>query len=129
LSLPLAKAQFRLNTLKAYFSRLRCRIQEETSVTKYGITVKCPSDKDIINKQICTTRKEIKQLIREAVAKREESNKMLAGIYSLTGKTTAEKALKSIIDAEQMKKVWAKIRHANKKKEMGSISSLQVPIM
>eukprot|EP00957_Ditylum_brightwellii_P138061 10525567-Ditylum_brightwellii.AAC.1 len=40
---------------------------------------------------------------------------MLANIYSLMGKTTAERALKSINNAEQMKKVWAKIGHANKK--------------
>eukprot|EP00957_Ditylum_brightwellii_P181313 13812176-Ditylum_brightwellii.AAC.1 len=50
-SLPLAKAQFRLNTLKAHLSRLRCGILEETSITKYGITVNCSSDKDIINKK------------------------------------------------------------------------------
>eukprot|EP00957_Ditylum_brightwellii_P007767 587510-Ditylum_brightwellii.AAC.1 len=53
---------------------------------------------------------------------------MLAKIYSLTGKTTAEKVLKSIINAEQMKKVWTKIGHAGKKKEMGPISLLQGPI-
>eukprot|EP00957_Ditylum_brightwellii_P076889 5844169-Ditylum_brightwellii.AAC.1 len=53
---------------------------------------------------------------------------MLAKVYSVTRKTTAEKALKSIINAEQMKKVWTKIGHADKKKEMGSISLLQVPI-
>eukprot|EP00957_Ditylum_brightwellii_P081073 6166162-Ditylum_brightwellii.AAC.1 len=73
-------------------------------MTKYGIKVKCLSDKDIINKQICATRNAIKQLIREAAAKREESNKTLAEIYSLMEKATTEKALKSIINAEQMKK-------------------------
>eukprot|EP00957_Ditylum_brightwellii_P123708 9431351-Ditylum_brightwellii.AAC.1 len=35
---PLARSQFRLNTLKAHFSRLQCGILEEMSVTKYGIT-------------------------------------------------------------------------------------------
>eukprot|EP00957_Ditylum_brightwellii_P160030 12181543-Ditylum_brightwellii.AAC.1 len=53
---------------------------------------------------------------------------MVAKIYSLTGKTTVEKALKSIINAEQMNKVWTKIGHADLKKEMGLISLLQVPI-
>eukprot|EP00957_Ditylum_brightwellii_P073139 5559043-Ditylum_brightwellii.AAC.1 len=47
---------------------------------------------------------------------------MLAEIYSVTGKTTAEKALKSIINAEQMKKVRTKIGHADKKKEMELIT-------
>eukprot|EP00957_Ditylum_brightwellii_P197802 15068545-Ditylum_brightwellii.AAC.1 len=112
----------------AHLSRLRRGILEETSITKYGITVNCSSDKDIINKKVHETCKEIKQLIREAAAKREESNKVMAEIYSLTGKTTAEKALKSIINTEQMKKVWTKVGRADKKKEMGSISLLQVPI-
>eukprot|EP00957_Ditylum_brightwellii_P184202 14030622-Ditylum_brightwellii.AAC.1 len=53
---------------------------------------------------------------------------MLVEIYSLMGKTTAEKVLKSIINAEQMKKVWTKIVHVDKQKEMGSMPLLQVPI-
>eukprot|EP00957_Ditylum_brightwellii_P156294 11896259-Ditylum_brightwellii.AAC.1 len=73
-------------------------IKEETSITKYGITVKYSSYKD-------KTYKEIKQLTREAAAKSEESNKMLAKIYSLMGKAAAEKVLKSIINTEQIKKV------------------------
>eukprot|EP00957_Ditylum_brightwellii_P144224 10988828-Ditylum_brightwellii.AAC.1 len=64
----------------------------------------------------------------EAAAKKEESNKLLAEIYTLMGKTTAEKSLKSIINVEQMKKVWTKIGHADQKKEPGSISLLQVMI-
>eukprot|EP00957_Ditylum_brightwellii_P076231 5795057-Ditylum_brightwellii.AAC.1 len=53
---------------------------------------------------------------------------MLAEIFSLMEKTATEKVLKSIINAEQMKKLWTKIGHADKKKEMGLISLLQVQI-
>eukprot|EP00957_Ditylum_brightwellii_P143270 10915254-Ditylum_brightwellii.AAC.1 len=50
-------------------------------------------------------------------------------MHAITGNTTAEKALKSIINAEHVKKVWAKIGYIDKKKDLGSISSLQVPLV
>eukprot|EP00957_Ditylum_brightwellii_P186815 14224875-Ditylum_brightwellii.AAC.1 len=38
------------------------------------------------------------------------------------------KALKAIVNAEEMAKMWNKIGHADKKYESGSIASLQIPV-
>eukprot|EP00957_Ditylum_brightwellii_P101695 7750037-Ditylum_brightwellii.AAC.1 len=70
---------------------------------------------------------EVKRFICEAAEKQPEANKLLAEIHTLTGNTATEKALKSIINAEHMEKVWVKIGYADKKKDIGSISYLQVP--
>eukprot|EP00957_Ditylum_brightwellii_P186911 14233415-Ditylum_brightwellii.AAC.1 len=93
--------------------------------------MQCPKNTaitDSIKVQLRETQVEIRKLIRESAKKREVFNRKLAEIYALTGKTTTKKALKSIINAEQMKKIWKKIGYADKKKEMGSITSLQIPV-
>ena len=56
-----------------------------------------------------------------------EYNKTIASIYEVTGKTT-KKALKAIVNAEKMAKVWDKIGHADEKYESGLITSLQIPV-
>ena len=58
--------------------------------------------------------------------KRVEYNKTIASINAITGKTTKEKALKAIVNADKMAKVWTKIGHADKKYESGLIASLIV---
>ena len=65
--------------------------------------------------------------MRNLQDKQAEYNKTIASINAVTGNITQEKALKSIVDAEEMAKVWNKIRHAYKKYKSGSISSLQIP--
>eukprot|EP00957_Ditylum_brightwellii_P025746 1947880-Ditylum_brightwellii.AAC.1 len=59
----------------------------------------------------------------------KEANREVSEIHALAGNTTAAKTLKLIQNAEYMLKVWKKIVHADKKKDKGSISSLQVPVI
>eukprot|EP00957_Ditylum_brightwellii_P196054 14937520-Ditylum_brightwellii.AAC.1 len=59
---------------------------------------------------------------------RRESNKTLAEIHALTGHSTPEKALKSIMNAEKMQQVWKKIRHTDKKHIDSLITTLQITI-
>ena len=66
--------------------------------------------------------------MRNSQDKRVEYNKTIASINAITGRTTKEKALKAIVNAEEMSKVWTKIGHADKKYKSGSIASLQVPV-
>eukprot|EP00957_Ditylum_brightwellii_P089846 6842331-Ditylum_brightwellii.AAC.1 len=40
-----------------------------------------------------------------------------------------EKALKAIVNAEEMAKLWIKIGHAGKKYKSGLILSLQIPVI
>ena len=71
---------------------------------------------------------EIKTIIRNSCNKRVECNKTIASINAITGKTTKEKALKAIVSAEEMEKVWNKIGNADKKYESGSITPLWIPV-
>eukprot|EP00957_Ditylum_brightwellii_P028184 2128579-Ditylum_brightwellii.AAC.1 len=77
--------------------------------------------------QIRTAQKEIKSILKQAKEKCDESNCQLAAIHALTCNVTEEKALKSIISAEQMSTVWKKILHTHKKNHHGSITSLRIP--
>ena len=43
-SVPLAKAKFKLYTLKTHLSQLRCGVKAHTRTTKYGVSVECSSD-------------------------------------------------------------------------------------
>eukprot|EP00957_Ditylum_brightwellii_P119169 9090017-Ditylum_brightwellii.AAC.1 len=109
--------------------------------SKYGIKVQCPADIDSIKVQLQETQVEILKLIRKLIRKsakrREEFDHKLAEIYALTGKTTAKKALKSIINAEQMKKVpvtWPSsdvevdtVTHVDNPKESQHWKSLETP--
>eukprot|EP00957_Ditylum_brightwellii_P007311 555434-Ditylum_brightwellii.AAC.1 len=70
----------------------------------------------------------MKTILHEPEKTCEKANRALFEIHALTGNTTAAKALKSIQNAECMSKVWKKIGHADKKKDKGSILSLQVPV-
>jgi phosphopantetheine adenylyltransferase len=125
---PLAKAKLKLYTLKTHLSQLKCGITVTTRTTKYEVTVECPPDIKTTQKQLSKIQKEIKTIIRNSRDKRVEYNKIIASINAITGKATKEKALKAIVNAEEMSKVWTKIGHANKKYKSGSIASLQIPV-
>eukprot|EP00957_Ditylum_brightwellii_P103423 7880493-Ditylum_brightwellii.AAC.2 len=73
---------------------------DKVTTSKYGITVQCPADIDSIKVQLQATQLEIRKLIHDSAKKQEELNRTLAEIYALTGKNTAKKALKSIINVE-----------------------------
>jgi phosphopantetheine adenylyltransferase len=127
-SVPLAKAKFKLYTLKTHLSPLKCSITATTQTTKYGVTIECPPDIKTTQKQLSKIQKEIKTIIQNSKDKRVEYNKTIASINAITGKTTKEKALEAIVNAEKMSKVWNKIGHVDKKYESGSIASLQIPV-
>ena len=65
-SVPLAKATFKLYTLKTHLSQLRCGITVPTRMKKYGVTVECPPDIKTTQKQLSKMQKEIKTIIRNS---------------------------------------------------------------
>eukprot|EP00957_Ditylum_brightwellii_P074642 5671915-Ditylum_brightwellii.AAC.1 len=78
--------------------------------------------------QLSIAQKEIKTILCKSAEKYKDANRTLSEIHALIGNTTAAKALKSIQYAKYMLKVWKKIGHIDNKKDMGSISLLQVPV-
>jgi len=127
-SVPLAKAKFKLYTLKTHLSQLRCDITVPTRTTKYGVTDECPPDIKTTQTQLSKIQREIKTIMCNSQDKRVEYNKTIASINAITGRTTKEKVLKAIVNAEEMAKVWTKIGHADKKYESGLITSFQIPV-
>ena len=101
----MAKAKIKLYTLKTHLSQLQCGITANTRTTKYSVTVECPSDIKTTQKQLPQIQWEIKIIIHNSRDKRVEYNKTIASINAITGKTKKEKALKSIVNAEEMAKV------------------------
>jgi hypothetical protein len=97
-------------------------------VKNYGVTVECPPDIKTTQNQLPKMQKEIKTLICHSQDKRVEYNKTIASTNEITGRTTKEKVLKAIVNAEELSKVWNKIGHADKKYESGLIASLQIPV-
>eukprot|EP00957_Ditylum_brightwellii_P091364 6956460-Ditylum_brightwellii.AAC.1 len=127
-SLPLAKAKFKLNTLKTHLSQLRCGIAANTRKTKYSITINCPPTLVATQAELSKTQREVKTITHKSKEKRRESNETLAEIHALTRNTSTEKALKSIMNAEKMQQVWKKIGHADKKHIDSLMTTFQIPI-
>eukprot|EP00957_Ditylum_brightwellii_P103304 7872836-Ditylum_brightwellii.AAC.1 len=90
-----------LNALRSQLLILHCGHPGHKQVQKYGITVQCPDNIEKAIKQIRASQKEIKNILKKAKGKRDESNRQLTSIHALTDKVTEEKALKSIINAEK----------------------------
>eukprot|EP00957_Ditylum_brightwellii_P132666 10116255-Ditylum_brightwellii.AAC.1 len=70
----------------------------------------------------------MKKIIHNLQDNQAEYNKTIASINAVTGNITQEKALKAIVNTEEIAKVWNKIGHADKKHKSGSISSLQIQV-
>ena len=67
-SLPLIQARSTVHILKVHFTKIQCDAIVESSVTKYGVTVECPTDIQETKLKL----KKAQQCVREVITKSAE---------------------------------------------------------
>eukprot|EP00957_Ditylum_brightwellii_P011568 874449-Ditylum_brightwellii.AAC.1 len=122
-SLLLIQARSMVHILKVHLAKLKCNANIDLKVTKFSITIKCPDNMPDRQKDL---KKSVKNIIAQSAEKRREHNKKVAEIHALTGDTTAEHAMKAIINSEDMSNMSKKIAYADKGKRDNNLTSISI---
>eukprot|EP00957_Ditylum_brightwellii_P070431 5351302-Ditylum_brightwellii.AAC.1 len=101
-SLPLIQARSKVHILNSHLTKLRCKAQTSSTVTKFGITVMCPSTISDTIQSLKSAKLQVVEVLKQSKEKWREHNKKVAEIHALSGSVTADQALKAIINAEDM---------------------------
>ena len=69
----------------------------------------------------------MREIIHKAAEARQQHNKTIAQIHSLTGEKNADKTLKATMNAKTMSNMWKKIGYADKGCTENNITSISIP--
>ena len=92
----------KVHILKVHLAKLQCGAKTVKEVHKFGLIVRCPDNITEAKAVLKDAQSKVRKIICQAAETRQQHNKTIAQIHSLTGEKNAEQALKAIMNAETM---------------------------